>query len=230
MDPKSTIPEKIFEDGMQKEKHENFVSDLYTNQGQLDQPVAPAMNFRPTLNGLNTPSRDGDVVTVPSMEGIRPNQQWTPQEKRGALYKPTTSKPAPVMGEFNNLIPPMYLDHDPSLKTAFETVVYIQAEVRQNLQLARNKFANGTAYDSRNDPAWHRRCDMTQYQVLNIVRKEDEVHFPVKSLDHLKLIDQDNQLLTQAYLDEMVAYLNGDKFIPGTEMSARNTTGHLVKG
>ena len=230
MNPQITVPDELFEEGQRHQKHKSFVSDLYTPEGQLDHPVAPAMNFRTNLNGLNTPSRDGDVATIPSMEGIKPNKHWMPQEKRDALYRPTTPKPAPVMGELNNLIPPMYLDHDPSLKTAFETVIYIQAEVRVNIQLARNKNANGTAYDSRNDPAWHRRCDMTQYQVLNIVRKEDEVHFPVKSLDQLKLVDQDNQIITQDYLDEMVDYLNGNRFLPGTEMSARNTSGHLVKG
>ena len=230
MDSKMTVPDGLFQDGLLDKKHQPFVNDLYTKEGKKEPPIAPAMNFRSDLNGLNTPSLDGQVVDIPSMMSAHPSKPWTPEQKKEAILHPTTSKPAPVMGELNNLIPPMYLDHDPNVKSSFETVVYIQAELRANPQLLRNKSSRGTAYDPRNDAAWHRRCDNTQYQVLNIVRKEDDVHFPVKSLDDLQLVDQNDQLLTQEYLDEMVDYLNGDKFIPGTEMSARNTAGHLTKG
>jgi len=230
MDPKMTVPDGLFQNGLLDKKHQPFVNDLYTEDGKKEPPIAPAMNFRSDLNGLNTPSLDGNVTDIESMSSFQPNKSWTAEQKKQAILHPTTSKPAPVMGELNNLIPPMYLDHDPNLKSVFETVVYVQAELRANPQLQRNKDARGTAYDPRNDAGWHRRCDITQYQVLNIVRKEDDVHFPVKSLDELKLVDQNDQLLTQEYLDEMIDFLNGDKFIPGTEMSARNTVSHMTKG
>ena len=237
MDPKQSVPDEIFEDGLNDQKHLEFVNDLYTpghsrGNGQVveENPVVPAMNFRSDLNGLNTPSFDGGAVDIPSMNSYHPNTRWTREQRVSAIKSPTTPKPAPVMGELNNLIPPMYLDMDPNLNSVFETVVYIQAEAKTNPQLFRNKDVTNTAYDVRNDPAWHRRCDNAQYQILNIVRKEDGVHFPVKSINELKLRDSRNEQISQDYLDTMIDYLNGDRFIPGTEFSARNTLSHLVKG
>ena len=237
IDPKLSVPEELFEDGLNDQQHPEFVSDLY-NPGQMrengqiiaENPVAPALNFRHDLNGLNTPSFDGGATDIPSMNSYHPTTKWTREQRISAIKNPTTPKPAPVMGELNNLIPPMYLDMDPNLKSVYETVVYIQAETRTNPQLFRNKDVTNTAYDIRNDPAWHRRCDNSQYQILNIVRKEDGVHFPVKSINELKLRDARNEQISQDYLDKMVDFLNGDRFIPGTEMSARNTRSHLVKG
>ena len=229
IEPTLAVPKEIFEDGRKDQKHHDFVTDLY-HKDFKELPVAPAMNFRTDLNGLNTPSFDGGATDIPTMNSYFPGKHWSPEQRRNAIKNPTTTKPQPIMGEFNNLVPPMYLDFDPNLTSVFETVIYIQAEVRTSIELQRNKDAAGTAYDYRNDSSWHRRCDNSQYQILNIVRNEDEIHFPVKNINELKLVDSNNEPITQEYLNCMIDYLNGDRFIPNTEVSARNTQGHLIKG
>ena len=123
----------------------------------------------------------------------------------------------------------MFIDHDPNVFAAFEAVIFIQVEVRVVEQLQRNKQARNTRYDSRNDPAWHRRADQTEYQVMNMVKYTEAVQYPVKSLDELRLVDKDNVPIQQDYLNLMLDYLNGRKHIPGSDLSARNTYGATVR-
>ena len=133
------------------------------------------------------------------------------------------------MGEFKNLVPPMFIDFDPNIKTAWEAVILIQAEVRTNEQIMRNADARNTAYDQRNDPAWHRRSDITKYQVMNILKNDDTMKHPVTNIDQLNISDDNGEQITQKWLDEYLDYLNGNRFMPDSEFSARNTFGGLMK-
>ena len=230
VDPEKVIPEEEFVGGR---KDQNtllkFVDDLY-RPNQRENPSVPALGMRRDLDGLNTPSKKGDVRTVPSMERWDLNNtNWSKQEKFDVSHYPTSHHPAPIFGELNNISPPMFIDHDPNVLSAFEAVIFIQVEVRLIEQLQRNKDTRNTRYDARHDPAWHRRADQTEYQVMNMVKYTDTVQYPVKSLDELRLVDKNDVPIQQEYLDLMVDYLNGRKFIPGSDLSARNTVGATVR-
>ena len=90
MDPKLAVPEELFRDGRSDRKHPEFVRDLH-DQTQMEPPVVPAMNFRRDLNGLNTPSKDGNVYQVPSME-YDAKARWTAEDKKEAHKRPTSTK------------------------------------------------------------------------------------------------------------------------------------------
>ena len=231
LDPEFAVPDSLFNEcGRQDQTNLKFVQDLYDQRFIADRPIIPAANMRTNLNGLNTPSREGSVGVIPSMETLGgSNNNWTYQEKLDATQAPSSVKPAPIFGELNNVSPPMFIDHDPNIPSAFDAVVYIQAEVRQVAQLLRNKDARLTRYDERNDPAWHRRSDLAEYQVMNIVKHTEVAQFPVKNLNELNLVDDDHQIITQDYLDTMLDYLNGRKFIPNSDLCARNTFGNTVR-
>ena len=226
VEPSLAMAEEFFSDGREDQKHRKFVQDLYDLTKMRERPIIPAANMRRNLNGLNTPSVSDGVGVVQSIERSLNNRQpWTAQEKRDANLSPTSLRPAPIFGELNNLSPPMYIDHDPNILAAYEAVIFIQVETRQVEQLLRNKDARGTRYDPRNDPAWHRRSDLAEFQVMNMVKYTEAVQFSVKSIDALELTDKTGVPINQEYLDLMLDYLNGNKFIPGTDLSARNTHG-----
>ena len=147
-------------------------------------------------------------------------EPWSHEEKIDANIAPSSARPAPIFGELNSLSPPMYIDHDPNILAAFEAVIFIQVEIRSVDQLLRNKDARNTRYDPRNDPSWHRKSDMVEYQVMNMVKYTEAVQYTVKSLDALELIDDQGLQINQEYLDLMIDYLNGRKFIPGSDLSA----------
>ena len=228
VDPNQVLTSEEFVDGRKDQQNVlKFVDDLYH---QKENPSVPALGMRRNLDGLNTPSKKGDVRTIESMEQKDSNNTtWSKQEKFDVSHYPTSHHPAPIFGELNNISPPMFIDHDPNVLSAFEAVVFIQVEVRLVQQLERNKQARSTRYDTRHDPAWHRRADQTEYQVMNMVKYTDTVQYPVKSLDELRLVDKNNVPIQQEYLELMVDYLNGRKFIPGSDLSARNTTGATVR-
>ena len=231
VDPDFAIPDSLFEEcGRQDQTNLSFVKDLYDQRFIADRPIIPAANMRTNLNGLNTPSTEGGVGVIPSMESSGgTNSTWTYQQQLDATQAPSSVRPAPVFGELNNVSPPMFIDFDPNIPSAFDAVIYIQAEVRNVTQLLRHKDARQTRYDERNDPAWHRRADQSEYQIMNIVKFTDVAQFPVKTLDELNLVDDKHQIITQDYLDTMMDYLNGRKFIPNSDLSARNTFGHTIR-
>ena len=233
LNPNQAVPKDLFTT-KKSEQHEGFVTDLYEPELKLnDHPTIPAANFKRNLNGLNTPSLEGGVGSVPAMEHTLTGyekQKWSSQQLKDVRYKPSSLKPAPVFGEFNNQIPPMFIDHDPNIKSAVEAVVYIQAEVRTVQQLYRHEDVYGTRYDPRNDPAWHRRADQSEYQVMKVVKYTEAVQYPVKSINELNLVDSKNEKIDQDYLDTMISYLNGRRFIPGSDFGARTSRGQMIKG
>ena len=230
VDPNQVMPEDTQIGGRQDHKSIlKFVEDLYPAD-MNEAPVAPALVMRTDLNGLNSPSAQGQVGVIPNMENsVHTNYNWSNQQKSDASNRPTSHHPAPVMGELNNVSPPMFIDHDPNVFAAFEAVIYIQVEGKSVDQLQRNRQARNTRYDTRNDPAWHRRADQAEYQVMNMVKYTEAVQYPVKSLDELKLVDSENVPISQDYLNLMIDYLNGRKFIPGSDLCARNTFGATVR-
>ena len=229
IEPSQAMEDEFFSDGREDQKHRPFVQDLFDWKQMKERPVIPAAVMRTNLNGLNTPSTSDGVGVVQSIErSLNNRQQWTHEEKRDANLAPTTARPAPIFGELNNVSPPMFIDFDPNLLAAFEAVIFIQVETRQVDQLLRNKDARGTRYDPRNDPAWHRKSDLAEFQVMNMVKYTEAVQYTVKSVDALELTDENGVPINQEYLDLMLDYLNGNKLIPGTDLSARNTHGNKV--
>ena len=229
VEPSQAVPDSLFSDGHQDHKHLPFCVDLYDSKLMHEKPIAPAMIMRTNLNGLNTPSITGGVGTIQSVERSLNNlEPWSREDKIDANISPSSARPAPIFGELNSLSPPMFIDYDPNILAAFEAVIYVQVEVRQVNELLRNKDARGTRYDPRNDPSWHRKSDMAEYQVMNMVKYTEAVQYTVKSVDALELIDKEGLQINQEYLDLMLDYLNGRKFIPGSDLSARNTHGNKV--
>ena len=229
IDPDQAINDEMFQDGRQDQKHLPFCRDLYDPKLAKEPPVVPAAIMKRNLCGLNSPSTTMGVGVVPSMENSTDNKQvWTAEEKKEVNLAPTSSRPAPIFGELNNGSPPMFIDHDPNILAAFEAVIFIQVETRQVDQLLRNSQARGTRYDPRNDPAWHRRSDSAEYQVMNMVKYTEAVQYTVKSVDALELLDKDGVPINQEYLNLMLDYLNGRKMIPNSDLSARNTHGAKV--
>ena len=84
LDPARAVPREIFQDGLNDRIHQPFVTDLYDQLRMVEQPVVPAMNFRSNLNGLNTPSVDGGMTSLPTME-FAARSKWTLEEKRNAM-------------------------------------------------------------------------------------------------------------------------------------------------
>ena len=75
----------------------------------------------------------------------------------------------PIMGEFNNMVPPMYLDMDPDVPNAYKAIVYIAMANTDTPRDLRHPNARNTGYDNRNDPAYHYN-NRSVFEVMQIVR------------------------------------------------------------
>ena len=102
LNPDKAVPSEDFVGGRKDHKKvKKFVTDLY-NVHKNEIPSIPALGMRKDLNGLNTPSTEGGVGTVPSMERPEANADpWTRQEKYDVSHKPTSPNPQPIFGELN---------------------------------------------------------------------------------------------------------------------------------
>ena len=140
LEPSQAIPEELFSNGREDQKHKTFCTDLYDRDLAKDTPIIPAGIMKAKMCGPNTPSTTDGVAIISGMEnGTDTKKTWTPEEKKEANLLPSSGRPAPIFGEFINNIPPMYIDHDPNILAAFEAVIFIQVETRQVDQLLRNK-------------------------------------------------------------------------------------------
>ena len=113
----------------------------------------------------------------------------------------------------------MYMDIDPNIKNRYKGVVYIAMASTNSPQELRHKDARNTGYDARNDPAYH-YTGISQFEVIQTVRT-GVGSTAVQSLTDLKVTDDKNEAVTQAWLNEELAILNGKKSLAG--LSARNT-------
>ena len=92
-----------------------FVSDLFEDPKQPEIPAAPALEFKLELDGTATPSIQNASV-LPKHLQTNKSAQWDNDLVRDMVKAPVSDLNAPNMGEFNNLLPPMYLDYNPEIK------------------------------------------------------------------------------------------------------------------
>ena len=200
-------------------------------------PAVPSLCMRHNLNGTNTPANDAGYGVRPFRlkceNELRENfpskfddDKRLTEDYKNLYYNLESAKTAPIFGEFSNLKPPMYIDYDPNVKADQKGIIYISVSYTDTPQDLRHKDARHTAYDSRNDPAWHYIHGIASFDVLRIV-KTAVVPFAVSSVDDLRIADDRNQPITQAWFTEMMAYLNGKKSFEG--ISARNTSKYIAK-
>ena len=200
-------------------------------------PAVPSLCMNPNLNGTNTPATDAAYGCTPFRleceDELRENfpskfdeDKKMNEDYRKLYYNLESAKTAPIFGEFSNMKPPMYVDFDPNVKADQVGIIYISVTYTDTPQDLRHQDARHTAYDSRNDPAWHYTHGIASFDVLRIV-KTAIVPFAVSSVDELKIADDQNQPITQAWFTDMMAYLNGKKSFEG--ISARNTSKYIAK-
>ena len=189
-----------------------FVNDLYEDLQQRETPVAPALNFVLEMDGTSSPSYQ-NATKPPTKPGHLPDpgQPWTDQMAKSLVQKPVTDQNAPNMGEFNNVLPSMYLDYNPEIENEFEFALYISVETRSKNDLLVNQKARRTRFDDRNFIAAKSR-DKAMFQQVQLV-SNGLVKSPVGSLDDIEIRDKDGVRITQKWLDDMLAYLNGHKAI-----------------
>ena len=229
MDPTQTLDGK-YSSGKYLTKPSTLAADLVDIPDPKVLPVAPSLRMKNTLNGTNTPSATADKDVAAWRLKDEDNLQETFPEIHSENHRnltrnvasPTT---APTLGDFSNLKPPYFLDYDPNVKSTFKGIVYISESYTETPADLRHKDARFTAYDSRNDPAWHYVHGIASYDILGIV-KTGIVPVPVKNIEDLGATDNHNKLITQDYLRDSLDWLNGHNTFNG--LSARNTTKYTV--
>lgn len=92
-----------------------FVSDLFENPSQPEIPVAPALEFKLEMDGTATPSTENASVLPNQLQDDK-SKAWDWELANDLVKNPVSDLNSPNMGEFNNLIPPMYLDYNPEIK------------------------------------------------------------------------------------------------------------------
>lgn len=190
-----------------------FVSDLFENPNQDTIPSVPALAFKLEMDGTGTPSTE-NATALPKeadQEIPDPTQIWSEKLRNNLVEKPVSDHNAPNMGEFNNLLPPMFLDHNPEVQNQFEFAIYISVEARSKNDIMVNKKARRTRYDDRNYTASRTR-DKAMFQLVQIV-SNGLVKSPVRSLDDIEIRDKNGVRITQQWLDDRIAYMNGHKAI-----------------
>ena len=92
-----------------------FVNDLFEDPKQPEIPAAPALDFKMELDGTATPSTQNASV-LPKLNYENKSKPWDQSLINKMVKEPVSNLNAPNMGEFNNLIPTMYLDPNPEVK------------------------------------------------------------------------------------------------------------------
>ena len=114
------------------------------------------------------------------------------------------------MGEFNNARAVPFIEPDPDLERRFKKgMIVLDTTTRIQRPNHRNFYHMGTKYDCRNDPAYHVK-NKQAFALAAIVATGDEFT-QVATLDELQLVTEEGELLTQAWLDEQIQYLDGKK-------------------
>ena len=188
-----------------------FVNDLFEDPEQDEIPVAPALSFVLEMDGTCTPSYQNAAKLPQEQSKSDPGKPWTDELAKSLVQKPVSDQNAPNMGEFNNLLPSMYLDYNPEIENHFEFALYISVETRSKNDLLVNKKARRTRFDDRNFIAARTR-DKVMFQQVQLV-SNGLVKSPVGSLDDVEIRDKDGIKITQKWLDDILAYMNGHKSI-----------------
>ena len=194
-----------------------------------DIPCAPALCMKKNLDGTNTPAKFGtedfQVYKLEESDFENAAEKFPKkgsEKLRNLRNHMITPRTQPIVGDFNNTVPPMFLDYDPNIKNDFKAIIYVACTYTEGSTDLRHPNARGTAYDSRNDPAWHYAHGTGQgrFEVLKMVKLGIKP-VSIKTIDTLGATDDDNITITQEYLESQLAYLNGKKSFNG--VSARNT-------
>ena len=114
VDMYKAVAAKDYDNGQYQFNPTAFVSDLFENTNQPEIPAAPALDFKMELDGTATPSTQNASVLPNHIQ--EKSQPWGQQLINKMVKEPVSNLNAPNMGEFNNLIPTMYLDPNPEIK------------------------------------------------------------------------------------------------------------------
>ena len=230
MDPTKTIDSTY--EGKYRVKPDMFASDIIDMKDR-DTPVAPSLCMAGNLDGTNTPTHQGSneykVFKLSSEESDDIANKFPKKNSenlfnlKGHLESPRV---APILGDFTNLQPPMFLDYDPNVKNSYKGIIYIAVTNTDTPQDLRHENARMTAYDSRNDPAYHYEHGSPRFEVMKQV-KLGPVAAAIKSTNDFNVADENGQLITQDFLDTQIDYLNGKKSFEG--LSARNTGRYICR-
>ena len=126
-----------------------FVVDLFEEQNLTQMPRVPALAMKLELDGTKAPSYDGAAKFNLDLDNMK--VPWTNKVKNDLIAKPTSDKNAPNHGEFNNAIPSMFLDMDPTVKNQYHAIVYLNAETRAKNDILPNANARATRFDNRHN-------------------------------------------------------------------------------
>ena len=115
VDMYKAIAAKDYDNGKFHFNKTAFVNDLFENPAQPEIPAAPALDFKLEMDGTATPStQNASVLPNPLMK--EKGKSWGMALAKEMVQNPVSDLNAPNMGEFNNLLPPMYLDYNPDIK------------------------------------------------------------------------------------------------------------------
>ena len=148
MDMLKAVDSNEFENSSYDFVSNAFVIDLFEDKSLTKMPSVPALAMSMDLDGTNSPSYE-NATHHDTSEFWR--REW-PQDKIDAMKaKPVTDKNAPNVGQFNNAIPTMFLDMDPTVVNQYHAIVYINVETRAKSEIMPNKAARATRFDNRNN-------------------------------------------------------------------------------
>ena len=115
VDMYKAVAAKDYDNGQFRFNPTPFVSDLFENPKQPEIPAAPALDFKLEMDGTATPSTQNASV-LPKQNAENKSLHWNQELVNKMVKEPVSNLNAPNMGEFNNLIPTMYLDPNPEIK------------------------------------------------------------------------------------------------------------------
>lgn len=115
VDMYKAVAAKDYDNGQFEFDPTAFVGDLFEDPNQNEIPAAPALEFKLELDGTATPSiQNASVLPKPLQD--KKGDNWGYKVANDMITNPVSDLNAPNMGEFNNLIPTMYLDYNPEIK------------------------------------------------------------------------------------------------------------------
>ena len=182
------------------------VKDIFVKNGN-ELPIAPSLLITPaTVDGTSAPSYEAAErpTDVKAANNIVDDAH---ANKMRIRFKSPRNQPR--MGEINNAKAPLFVNVDPRIKGGSSALIFIGSEVRGRAGQLRDKHHPQTRFDPRHDTALHLKTTQ-QYQVLEIVKTSPEP-VRVNSVDELDIKMEDGTPLQQKWLDEHMAFLNGQK-------------------
>ena len=170
-------------------------------------PVAPALLMRPeNLDGTSAPSYEAaeKSTSIRNVNNITDNEHAERMQ-----YRFKSPRNQPRVGELNNGTAPLYVNVDPRVKTKKKAIIWMFTEPRDDVGQIRNVKHKNTRFDPRHDPSLHFKAQ--QLYAVGEITKIGTTEYQVNTIDELNLTNPDGTPLTQAWLNEHLDYLNGNK-------------------